>query len=205
MVGVNNNLFGNVTLASEIEDATIATLQKWFATYLLEMQRKLGIRTPLVSPENYMNRNSNQVVLGEKLPKVVVISPGLEGTPTKAGQHVYRAIWRLGVGVAIASRDERTANMMVKAYGAAVRAILLQKHIEGLHGCRGITWIEENYDDLPITNQTVLYKAANVFFTVDVEDVVSGYGGPDQPIATDPGDWPEVEEVFITLDTEGIT
>src|SRR5215831_15728670 len=108
--------------ASQIEEDVINTLQKWFPTYLAEVARQLGIsKNSLPQPTNYTNRNSFDAEQGEKIPKVVVVCPGLLDNPVHDARGIYRAIWRVGVGVATAAKDEQSANMLVKAYGAAAR------------------------------------------------------------------------------------
>src|SRR5215831_1894674 len=128
MTGVVNVSFGKILSASEIEESTIDLLQKWFPTYLSEMARQLGqSRNIFPAPQNYTNRNSFDAEKGEKIPKVVVISPGLQTAPIQRNMGLYHALWRLGVGVATGAKDEQSANMKVKAYAGAVRAILTQQ------------------------------------------------------------------------------
>jgi hypothetical protein len=189
--------------ASQIEEAVTATLQKWFPTYLAEIARQLGVSKNLFPhPENYTTRNSFEAEPGEKIPKVVVISPGWMSPPVKTGDGSYRVVWRLGVGVATGAKDEQSANLRVKGYGAAVRAMLAQQADLGgeIYGIREIYPIEETYVNLPITNQHQLYKAASLWFSVDIQDIMNQWAGPDTPIITAPPDYPEVEEVIIEID-----
>lgn len=196
--------FGRILVASQIEEAIQATLQKWLPTFLREIEDQLGItQGSLPHPQNYTNRNSFDAQPGEKIPKIVIISPGLEGAPTRTGS-TYRASWRVGVGVADGAKTERVANMRIKAYGAAIRDILIKKqNLDGnLPGIAQIVWLNETYDDLPIPDQLQLYKAASLFFTVDVENVSTRSAGPLEP-ATNTDvlpDYSEVETVIIELD-----
>lgn len=194
--------FGQIIIASQIEEATTKTLQKWFPTYLAEVARQVGIsRNSLPQPQNYTNRNSFDTQKGEPVPKIVVLAPGLTGTPTQQGQGSYTAIWRLGVGVAASGKDEQSANLRVKAYGGAIRAIMLQQQDLGdlIPGIAGITWQDEAYEDIPILNQHQLFKGASLWFHVDVENVVSRWSGPDEP-DIEPVDWPEVQEVDVDVE-----
>jgi hypothetical protein len=203
------SIFQRILVASEIEEAVINTLQMWFPTYLREMERQLGLaKGTLSAPVNYTNRNSFDAEVGEKdLPKVVVVSPGLADTPLPQGQGRYRAIWRLGIGVAVSASTEQLANMLTKSYGATVRAIILQQQQldESIPGVVEITWIEESYDDLDIPDQIMLYKAAAIYFHIDVENVVSKWAGPEPPPPTDKYIYGEVQEVDIALDKEATT
>jgi hypothetical protein len=168
------------------------------------ISRKLEIsRNSLPTPQNYTSRNTFDGEPGEQIPKVVVIAPGLLGQPQQYGAGQYRAIWRLGIGIATAAKDEESANMLVKAYGAATRMILLQKQNLGYPpdlNIAEIVWVEESYADIPIPNKIQLYKAASLFFAVDVENVVSKWKGPDSPITGVPTPWSTVETVDIELD-----
>jgi hypothetical protein len=176
------SVFGNITVASDVEYAVRDLLQKWFPTYLREVERQTGWEgEELPSPRNYTNRNEFDALPGEELPKVVVISPGLLEEPTHPeGGGYYRAVWHLGIGVATAAQTEEEADRKVKMYGAAARAILVQNQsVDGF--AIGVHWEEEKYDDLPIEDQHANYKAANIFFGIEVENAVNRWMGPDRP------------------------
>jgi hypothetical protein len=173
-----STVFQQIFVASTLEAAILDTLQMWFNTYLSEIERQLGVTAQSVPrPTHYTNRNSFDALPGETLPKVVVISPGTTGAPIKDGSKQYRALWRLGVGVANVHKDEATANMLAKIYGAAVRAILTQQS----NGVGRAEWVEESYPDIPTADALVIYKASNVWFTIDVENTVRQQGGPSVP------------------------
>ena len=200
--------FGRMVSASQIEANAIIVLKKWFPTYLNEQERQLGMRlNTFPNPTNYTVRNSFDTLEGEPLPKVVAISPGMIGTPLKYGRGQYRGLWSLDIGVAISAKDEETSNRATKAFGSAVRGIIVQKMI---YECRAmtpslpvcnVTWIGERYDDLPIPNQIMLFKGATVNFQIDIEDIVNSWGGPPIPIQpTGDPNWGQVETVDIEID-----
>jgi hypothetical protein len=203
MVATINAQFRRILVASTLEQATMDTLVMWLPTYLAEVERQLNLHpSTLPAPQNYTNRNSFDTLAGEQIPKIVVLSEGIEGIPVTFGPGQYQAVWRLGVGVATSAKDERTANMYVKAYGAAIRALMVQQGLGNeVAGVAQIRWAGETYNDLPLPNQHMLFKAASLFFLVDVEDVVTWTAGPTVPIAPPhlPQDYPNVEEVFINL------
>jgi hypothetical protein len=188
--------------AATIEDAVIVVMQTWFPTYLAEQERQTGMRAgSLPPPENYINRNSFETLEGEQMPKIVVMAEGLSGTPGANGSHVYRATWNVGVGVATAAKTEEVCNRMVKAYGAAVRALVLNKMgTQNIIGVANVNWTQERYPSITIPSPIQLFKAANISFTMDVEDVVHKYGGPPVPSRAVPPPWPEVETVDIETD-----
>ena len=177
-----DSAFGKIMVASEIEYAARDLLQKWFPTYLREVERQVGWEDdPLPIPRNYTNRNEFDALPGEELPKVVVISPGTEGRPQHPeGDGYYRAVWRLGIGVATAAQTEEEADRRAKMYGAAVRGIIIQnQNLSGL--AIGVAWSSESYDDLPIDDQFANYKSAGIYFLVEIEKAVNRWMRPDDP------------------------
>lgn len=195
--GTVNPIFGKLLVASEIEEAAIDTLIKWFPTYIKEVERQLGLQVGQIKPPvNYSNRNSFDSLSGEAMPKVVVISPGMIDEPQLFGK-TYNAQWALGVGVAMSAQSEGLANAMVKMYGAAARGIMLHQ-FRKTRMSQAVRLISETYDDLPVESQFQHYRAAGVYFSVDVNDVVTKNIGPDTP-DEDPYAYGQVEEVFIDL------
>jgi hypothetical protein len=209
--------------AGQLERAAIASLRKWFPTYLRQQERQLQLPyKTLVTPINYSNRNSFDAERGERMPKVVVISPGLDETPQRMGTRQYCATWRLGVGVAISARTEDMVNDFVKAYAASVRAIIMQKALEAPSlSISEIRWVDETYEDLPIPDQIQLYRAAGVYFSIYVDDVATATPGPPIPDQDEPGGpvicdpitgictpagyvYGRVEHVYIVVEKEAI-
>lgn len=201
-----STVFQRILVASEIEEAAINVLAKWFPTYLREIESQLGLPVNRVpTPRNYTNRNKFDSLRGEEMPKIVVISPGLLNPPEKQGNGQYRALWRLGVGVATTGETESEASMMSKIYGSAVRKILLDKQsLGGGLGISEVIWIDEVYEDLPIPDQVQQYRAATIFFAVDVNNVVTARRGPSEPDMA-PYEYGQVEEVIIDLEKDPIT
>src|SRR4051812_42423263 len=119
-----SSAFGQIVIATQVEYAVRDILQKYFPTYLREVERIMEWeREPLPTPRNYTNRNSFDALSGEEIPKVVVISPGLYQIPTHPEADGYfKAIWQVGVGVATAAPTEEQADHQAKMYGAAARA-----------------------------------------------------------------------------------
>jgi len=200
--------FRKIFVASQLERAAKITLQKWFPTYLRELERQLGLPVNSApTPRNYTTRNKFDSLRGEEMPKVVVISPGLANAPLQGGHGQYRAMWRLGVGVAITAPSEDEAIMLSQMYGAAARAIVLQHQSLGDNiGIVEIHWLDETYDDLPVPDQLNQFRAAGNFFAVDVDNVVTKYAGPDTPdLLPADYDYGQVEDVIINLNKTPIT
>ena len=192
-------VFGPIFVASTLEEAVIDLLKEWFPTYLRNMETILELPVgKLVGPRVYTNRNSFDAIPGDDMPLCVVISPGLQEEPETYERGRYTACWSLGVGIAIAAETEVLANKLAKIYGACARAILL--HNQDINGlATRVDWLDENYDDLPIEDQLMQYRAAGIYFSVDVEDAVHKYIGPAEP-DQDPYDpLGQVQDVIVDV------
>lgn len=177
MTTVFDNIFLPDTLVSEAN----ALLKKWFPSYLTGFEVRLDLEPgTLLVPENYTQRNTFDSVPGEQLPKVVVLVPGIIGTPQKSGAGVYRATWRMGVGIAIAAKTEEEAVSLAEIYGAIVLAIFIDH--PSINGVASRTvWIDASYDDLPTGSELQQFRSSSTWFAVDVDNVVSKTPGPPEP------------------------
>jgi len=192
-------VFNKILVASDLEDAVEDLLIKWFPTYLREIERQRGWEgEPLPAPASYAHRTTFDIEPGEAMPKAVVISPGLFEVPTHPqGQDgAYNAAWQMAVGIATAAKTEEEADEMVKIYGAAVRAIMVQ-HQSLESDAVGVFWLDESYDDLQIPDRIQLYKGAAVLFAIYVEDVVSRWAGPIVP-----DELAQIDSLAETVDTD---
>jgi hypothetical protein len=92
--------------------------------------------------------------------------------------------------------------MLAKIYGAAVRAIMLQKpSLGGVSS--GIEWYDESYRDVSVDQQRTV-RSAVLTFQVWIDGVVVRGAGPTTPIPPDPetqpgSQWPKVEEADATV------
>lgn len=184
--------FGPIFTAPRLEQQTTALLQLWFPNYLreLELQYDLELGT-LVEPVTYTTRNTFDALPGEELPKCVVISPGIIGQPMKRGGGSYDAVWRLGVGVAIAVAIELDAQLFAGLYAAAARNIVLNQLPYQT------TWLDEDYNDLPIRDKIQQYKSGACSFAVQVNNVSSTRGPTVPDLAPDKYNYGEVGNVII--------
>ena len=196
-------VFGRIVVAAQIEQHVTQTLQKWFPTYIREIEAQAGLSVGVIPPPaNYTSRNSLDALAGELIPKCVVISPGLADAPIRDGEGWYRAQWQLGVGVTTAQPTEEDAMLHTDIYGGAARALILQQVCDG-DLISSVQFVNESYDDLPITNQVQLYRAASVFFVVDVDNVVNRWKGPEVP-DDDPYDYGQAQTVEVDVINEGM-
>lgn len=191
-------VFNQIFIANDIERLTETLLQKWFPTFLkeTELQHAIPVGTVLApDPKNYTRRNEYSDIPGEELPKVVIISPGLIGTPMMSGNGQFRAIWRLGIAVATAAETEEIAKLHCDVYGAAAREIMLKRGGKEL-GAK-VNWLDEQYPSLPLGNALQRYRAAALWFGIDKENVATKRGGPEIP-DQDPYTYHTANTVIVT-------
>lgn len=182
-----DSIYGNILDKGMVESAFLATYKKWFQTYSTRLEHIHDMRPKTIKQPNiWATSNSLDASKGENLPKLVVISPGLVGEPQLDGKQ-YSATWLVGCGVATSSETEEEAGLMVGIYAAVVRKIPIDNMNldDTIPGIAAIRWVDEQYPDLPIDHPINLYKAAEVWFQIDINDVSSKWMGPDSP-DTDP-------------------
>jgi hypothetical protein len=198
------SIFERIVPGWVVEEAVVSTLRLWFNTYLTEVERQWSIEKPLARPNSYNVVPENNRYVEEQLPAILVISPGLDGTPRMDGAGSYIAPFRITIAVIVAAPDKKTVERNTKT--AAIRAMMLQKR--GFNGlCEGIRWDGEDYTPTGTENRRS-YGAATVDFVLDIADVVNKKAGPAAPDAPNPdqpgSEWPEIETVFLEVDREGV-
>lgn len=178
------NEFGNIVPSHALEIGAIETLRKWlWPTYTSAVEANefydLGGKS-LPRINSWSRRSHFDTLPGDDfLPLVAVVAPGTgPGTPEKDGKRRYRASWSIDVGVVVSEPEEprRLASYM----GAAIRACLSQKGLEGFPSDHTVDWTGERADDLPIEADRSL-AAARIQFVVGVYDVLTINGGPAEP------------------------
>jgi hypothetical protein len=203
------SIFRRIYSAHNLEDQVAATLRKWYPTYIKEMERQEDMEQGRIPPPRYYTRrNQFQSFPDEQLPLCIVISSGILEPPRRDGESNYQAWWGLGVGVVAAASDPESTNTLVKIYGAATRALLMQQQDLGGTDSQGVEWLDERYDDsLPGTDQQRSVGAVRSVFQVLIDDVVTQWAGPTSP---DPDEWPPgsiwglVEDVIVYDDDGNI-
>lgn len=178
-------VFTPIFISQELENTTKLLLQEWFPTFIVETCDQHNIDPADIKiPEarNYSSRSKYDDTLpGEAFPRVVVISPGIMGAPKMDGGRQYRAIWRLGIGVATVATSEETAKLHGDIYAAAAREIMIKYGGGALNG--NIVWLDEQYADLPGSDTIQQARAVALWFSVDINNVASKRGGPTIPDA----------------------
>lgn len=200
-----DNRFGPVVTGSMIERAAKDTLATWAPDYLGYVSREVGRRRTMPPIRSWVAVSEVEKWPAQQLPSVLVLSPGITGTPKKSGRGVYTARFSLGFAVVVAARERESVLALAQDYTAALRNLLLDKGgaLGGLG--EGIEWLDEDYDPLPgLTSSSGDQLAAGkAVFVVDVPNVAGSRGGPSTPSPTpnEPQpDWPVVTSAEVVME-----
>lgn len=179
------SLFDAIVDAGEIEDACIAHLKEWEATYLDEVAQQRGRpRGTYQKPRTHTTVNDFDKWPEEKLPCLLLIAPGTVEQPRRRGDGRYTGDWYIAVAIVVSARSQKSTKTLAKRYGAAYRALLLQRaDFDGrLNGKMAVKeWVSEDYDDLDDDSDTTRNLAvAKLIFTVEVTGVVNAFAGPSE-------------------------
>lgn len=182
------SIFGRIVSGSDVEDWSIALLERWSSTYLAEVERQHGIRTPYARPRSYVRTASFDQWPEDQLPRIVMASAGQATPPRKGGDGLFRCWWVMGFGVVVSARYQQEAHEMALNYVAAVRTLFVQRPDLDGHA-NGVVWLDERYDDL-VFDDTRSLSSGQAHFTVEVDDVASANAGPTAPDVPSDDPWP---------------
>lgn len=196
---------GRIVTGRDVELAALAMLKRWASTYLAEAERQTGrpagslprVRTWTTAPEF-------EKWPEDQLPCVLLISPGLAEPPKPDGGGTYRAQFSLGLACVVSTAHMDDTADLAKLYCAVLRACLLQhQSLEGF--AAGVTWLDENYDDLPSIDTRSL-GAGQAIFAVEVDGISTRWNGPVSPDSDPPAngtdpipDDPTVQDVAVDI------
>lgn len=171
---------------ADVRRAVRDTLAVWAPTYLAEAQRRtagLNLLDPLVSSfDEWVNQPGIEVVNPGQVPRYVVTVPGSIGTPRRAGDGSYRAIWRVVVDIWLYGPDYQTTEDLLGWYVTALRELLVQ------HGSLGgfaetTQWVSEQYGPAAPPTAFHSWGRASLTMAVSVDGMMSAYAGPGVPPA----------------------
>lgn len=204
------SIFGAISIATDLEQAVLDTLEKWFQTYLIEFELQTGLikkntdATHYPLPKSWLKADQVDRAAADAMPSIVVVSPGLSGrnAPRQEGDGSFRVFFSIGIGVFVGANNRPDTMHLVRVYTAIVRTILLQH--QGLGGfADGCQWLDESYDNnFPFTDDQSI-SAGQVVFEIEVAGIVNRYGGPAavEPTSDMPGSsWPLAETVIATVE-----
>jgi hypothetical protein len=171
---------GKIVTGRDVELAALAMLKRWSSTYLAESEAATGrVRGSLPRIRAWTTASEFEKWPEDQLPAVLLISPGLAAPPRADGGGSYRASFALGVAVIVSTARMDETAALAKLYCATFRACLLQhQSLEGF--AAGVTWVDENYDDLPSIDDRSL-GAGQAIFAVEVDGISTRWNGPPHP------------------------
>lgn len=198
------DVFWPIVDGAQLEEHVCDTLKLWFPTYTreFEIQRELT-RDTIPQPRSWIVTETIDREGQDQLPSVVVVSPGLNGSPPMMdGEGSFRATWTVGVGTFVSASTRDATKRLVRQYAAIIRAIMLQRQDLGDFADH-VRWLDESYDDdFRFTDRETI-SVGQVIFDVEVDQVISRYEGPrgDPDPETQPGShWPAVHTHEIEVE-----
>jgi hypothetical protein len=187
-------VFGTIIDGSEVENIVQTFLRRWLPTYLAEVAQDRGLpRNALQAPRTWTNSTEFQLDETTQLPAILIISSGLAEAPSRQGDGSFNAKWVVGVAVVVSAGGEQpqeATSRLAKQYGAAIRWLITQHPAMENPKVAGVTWDDENYDDVP-SEQARSLASVRLVFTVEISDVMNALDGPilpDEPPAPPPGE-----------------
>jgi hypothetical protein len=202
---MSESIFGPIFDGSVLTRAAIATLKTWFPTYIKEIEIQRGYRTgEIPKPKTYAERWAFDSYPDDKMPAVIVVSPGMSDPPRRDGDGTASGWWILGVGIIAAASTEDNSERLAKIYGAGARTILEQKGwLDESWEFNGCIVMDESYTEVPDIEQARTMRSVLITSRVQVLNMWNRQGGPLAtlpPSDSMPGSvWPEVEEVFVKV------
>jgi hypothetical protein len=196
---VTDDVFGPIFDGSVLTRAVLATLKMWFPTYIREIEFQRGYTVgDIQAPKTYAERWRFDSYPDDKMPAVIVVSPGMASPPVKDGDGTVNGWWALGIGIIAAASTEENSERLAKVYGAAARLIMSQKGwLDETWEFNGTQIIDETYIDVPDMEQSRTMRSAQIIAEVQVLNMWNLLDGPSAPTDPPGSQWLEVEEVFI--------
>lgn len=196
------SVYGEIITGTSVRRAAEATIRRWFPGYLAEVARQTGWDGPaLPSFRSYVTSTDVDRMVEDQLPSCIIVAPGLADAPIRHGDGKYSAMWIVNMGVAVSGQDRENTMELAEMYAAALRTIMLQRRSLGGFA-QGVEWVGEGFDELDRDDVRTLC-VGYVQFLVDVAGIVDIYQGPtDPPVdpTDDPGEWPTVGSVSVTVE-----
>lgn len=208
-IATGTAVFGPIITGGDVEQWVLDTLRTWLSTYLAEVERQHGYSGhDLARPRGWAIGPTPDKWPEDQLPAVYVASRGVPAPPLKDGYHGYRGRWLVEPGVVVSARTQAETHTLAMLYGAAIRAVVIQRPSLG-GNAEAADWLGESYDDLDYDDTRSLYGVRQLF-SVEVVDVTLGDAGPTAPeVPFTPDDtlpWPPWQEVqTVDVDVENVT
>jgi hypothetical protein len=176
-----------------LEESILRKLQRWLPGYLTIACELNGVEEGIEAITSWGLQDEDDDKWPEQgLPALVVVAGRTIGEPKKHSKGMYRAVWPISIGVAIAASNGVLARKYAQVYGAAIRGVILQGRSQGEEG-QTAEWLGDEPGIIAVEQRRTIASNANAF-AITKDDVVSwrmGSGSDKPPI---PDTWPEVTE-----------
>lgn len=199
-------IFGPIHTDDQVEDAVLATLQKWLPTYMSEVERQLGLtvgyyQRPFES--SYTARTDYEAWPEEMMPVVSVEGLVIEDDPRRDGRGMMSGKFAMGVTNTCVSNDSVYVRRYAARMGAAIRVAVMQHQSldSALNGdILGIHYVGSRNNLLSSQDQRTI-RGYRQLFVVEARNLLTRGVGPVAPDAVPPIDptaplpeWPTVPD-----------
>lgn len=200
---MTDNMFGPLVGAGDVQDAVEATVRLWLPSYLAEVARRDGREAGALPAFLSYTRllDIEDLPQASQIPACVIVCPGT-GDIVRHGTGRHDAEFAVGVGAVVAADTRDHAERLAKLYTLALRALLVQHPTLG-NFASGVWWEGDSYSPLPVSDR--ILHGGSIQVTVAVEGVLDDSWRatvPPEDATADPGPWPTVEYVSVTVERE---
>lgn len=188
--------WGTLVIEPDVDDAVVALLRKWLPTYIRRLEVERGITTGTIARPR---ANSFDVVFEDdgfpdhRLPAVLVTTAEAS-EPEIAGDGQVSAQFSCAVTVIYRGRTLREARAVAAQVGGCVRRLMMdQQRLDAL-GPAEIRWLGSKRASVEDVSGEGRHLAGHLnTFRIYVDDVLTAYSGPSDPLVPGPYPVPDPE------------
>ncbi|MFZ1927390.1 MAG: hypothetical protein WAU42_14780 [Solirubrobacteraceae bacterium] len=200
------SVFGPITTPTDVENAVIATLEKWALTYIRAMERhddreagsldEIKSYRPVAAPNERFPEYAIpavQVIFSEDIELRTTSSKGITGT------------FKGTIDVLVESNEEGAARDLAALYNHALGLALQQNVLlDETVQITGFGWIGMGIPAIgPSSKDHSRWLALGTnHIVLTVDGVADPFGGPDEPIETEPPERPVIESTELNITGE---
>ena len=207
------SVFGALVSGADVEDYLQAVLERWYPSYLWEIERHTHT-TPgaLALPRSIVRSSAVEKMPEDQTPALIIASPGLTDPPVADGAGFYTATWQVNLAVQVIAAPNRRAIELARGYALALRACVIQQQqdpaVTDAPPMVRIDWRDERYDILDsVDDRTVCVATVEVAVTAamvlqrgqgPLDPVIGPQGGP----GPDSPSWPPAQTVIVDVERD---
>lgn len=199
---MTDNLYGPLISGDDVHNAVTEFIKNWSPSYINEAGFRAGFtRSDLPKFRSYTNVDEMDKFPEDGLPAVITFIPGTADIPEGEGDGNFSALFSVGIGVVVKSKDAETTRRLKMVYLLAIRALFIQ-HPSVDFFANNTAWLGETYDILQHEDSRTI-QAGVVNLEIQVNNVVSSNGGLQTPPIdpeVDPGNYGLVETTNIEIE-----